>query len=109
MLKRFKSVHSTIRSLQKDDDEGSSVGHDVSPKPDGTQEENSSPLEDNRAKEESLRSLHVDIKYQERDEDGKKGLQDKTGKTPLSCSLDGRLDSAGKSTQPMEEQMPYRQ
>ena len=68
MLKRrFKSVHSSIRSLQKDDDEGSSVGHDVSPKPDGTQDENSSPLEDNRAKEELLRSLYADIKYQERE------------------------------------------
>ena len=39
----------------------------------------------------------------------KKGLQDKTGQTPLSCSLDERLDSAGKATQPMEEEMPYRQ
>ena len=107
MLKRrFKSVHSSIRSLQKDDDEGSSVGHDVSPKPDGTQDENSSPLEDNRAKEESLRSLHADIKYQERDEDGKKGLQEKTGKTPLSCSLEEGLDSAGNATKPMEDEMP---
>ena len=100
MLKRkFKSVHSTIISLRKDDDEGSSVGHDVSPKLDGTQDENSQPSEDNRAKEDSLGRLHEDIKCQERDEDDKKGIQDKTRKTPLSCSLDEGLDSAEKQKQ----------
>ena len=107
MSKRtFKSVHSTIISLRKDDDEGCSVGHDVSPKLDDTPDENSQPSEDNRAKEDSLGSLHEDIKCQERDEDDKKGIHDKTRKTPLSCSLDEGLDSAEKTNkQPMEEEL----